>query len=203
MKTHLLVVVAACSLCGLIAQVGCGRSPVAADSAARASVAEVDRSLILSQEPPGAISVANAKRIGKDGQQVAVVGWIAGSEQPIIQGRAAFTIVDLELPPLECAATPYSFCCMAKETLLPNLIMVKFVDDHGATLTKDARTLLGIKEGDVVVVQGRLQCHEDGTVSSIIAEKVFLRGPHEGMKSTGKTSHESQSEHHAQNVHHS
>jgi len=156
---------------------GCGGKSTAVPSgAAQAPSAAIDPSLVLAEEPAGAKSVAEIRRKGMDGEEVVVAGWIAGSMEPIIKGRAAFTMVDLELPAPECTTKPYSFCCMPKEALLPNLIMVKFVDAEGKTIAKDARELLGIKEGCIVVVRGRLECSEDGTVTSIAASGLFNRG---------------------------
>lgn len=131
---------------------------------------------MLAQEPAGAKNVAEVRQHGTDGEEVVVAGWVGGSLEPIIKGRAAFTMVDLGLPPLECTTKPYSYCCMPKEVLLPNLIMVKFVDGDGKTILKDARELLGIKEGCIVVVRGHLECSEDGTVNSIVANGLFNRG---------------------------
>lgn len=161
---------------------GCGGPSAATPSgtapsgAASTSSAALDPSLVLKEEPAGAKSVAEIRAEGKDDEEVVVVGWVAGSMEPIIKGRAAFTIVDLGLPAPECTAKPYSFCCMPKEALLPNLIMVKFVDADGKTILKDARELLGIKEGCVVVVRGRLECDENGKANSIVASALFNRG---------------------------
>jgi len=162
----------------LLVLAGCGGSSKAIDSA-KAPAAALDPSLVLKEEPAGAKSVAEIRAGGKDGEEVVVVGWVAGSMEPIIKGRAAFTIVDLGLPAPECTTKPYSFCCMPKEALLPNLIMVKFVDAEGKTILQDARELLGIKEGCIVVVRGRLECGDDGKASTIIASALFNRGYNE------------------------
>ncbi len=156
---------------------GCGGASTATPtSSARAPSAAPDPAFVLSEEPASPKNVAEVRKHGKDGEEVVVAGWIGGSETPIVQGRAAFTMVDLSMPPLECTEKPYSFCCLSKDALLPNLIMVKFVDDNGKTIPKDARELLGIKEGCVVVVRGRLECSEDGAVNAIAASGLYNRG---------------------------
>lgn len=156
---------------------GCGGSSTAnPSSAVEAEPVALDPSLVLKEEPADATTVAEVREKGKNGDEVVVAGWVAGSLEPIIKGRAAFTIVDLQLPAPECTTKPYSYCCMPKEALLPNLIMVKFVDADGKTILKDARGLLGIKEGCIVVVRGNLECSEDGTVNSIVANGLFDRG---------------------------
>ena len=164
---------------------GCGSSSTATSSSTgqTSSVATADTpsatpdpAYVLKEEPTGAKNVAEVREKGKNDEEVVVVGWVGGSLEPIIKGRAAFTMVDLELPAPECTTKPYSFCCMAKEALLPNLIMVKFVDADGKTILKDAHELLGIKGGCIVVVRGHLECSEDGKVNSIVANALFDRG---------------------------
>jgi hypothetical protein len=156
---------------------GCGGSSTATTSSPTTAKAVVpDPAYQLTELPPEFKSVAQVREQGTDGQEVVVQGWVAGSLQPIIEGRAAFTIVDLTLPLPECTEEPYSYCCLPKEMLLPNLIMVKFVDDEGRTIRKDARDLLGIQEGSIVVVRGRIECSEDGVVNCIVADGLFDRG---------------------------
>ncbi len=170
--TLMLIAVFAASLLS-----GCGGSSTATSSQpAEAEAVALDPSLLLAEEPAGALSVAEVREKGKDGDEIVVSGWIAGSPQPIIEGRAAFTIVDLSLAPMKCSEIPYSLCCMPKDTLLPKMVLVKFVDEHGKTILKDARGLLGIKEGSTVVVRGHARCSEDGKVTAILANSLYVRG---------------------------
>jgi len=180
-----VVTLALLVVCPLFLLSGCGGSSTATPSStaqtSSAATGETpsatpDPAYVLKEEPAGAKNVAEVREKGKDGEEVVVVGWVGGSMEPIIKGRAAFTMVDLQLPAPECTTKPYSFCCMPKEALLPNLIMVKFVDGDGKTILKDAHELLGIKEGCIVVVRGHLECSEDGKVNSIIANALFDRG---------------------------
>jgi hypothetical protein len=50
------------------------------------------------------------------------------------------------------------------------------VDGDGKTILKDAHGLLGIKEGSIVVVRGRVECSEEGKVNSLVANALFVRG---------------------------
>lgn len=156
---------------------GCGTGSAASSSSTTSprSVSP-NPAYLLTEAPADASSVAEVRREGQDGDEVVVVGWVAGSMEPIIPGRAAFTIVDMQLPVQACAPKPYSYCCMSKEDLLPNMVMVKFVDDDGRTILQDARELLGIREGSVVVIHGHVQCGEDGTVNSVVASGLFDAG---------------------------
>lgn len=170
--TLILLVVAAVSFLP-----GCGGNSTATPSQpAQTEPVKLDPSLVLVEEPAGALSVAEVRENAKDRDEVVVAGWIAGSKQPIIEGRAAFTIVDLNLPPMKCAKIPYSYCCMPKETLLPKVVLVKFVDEQGKTILKDARGLLGIKEGATVVIRGHAKCTEEGKVIAVLANGLYVRG---------------------------
>jgi len=156
---------------------GCGGSSTATSSqSTKAEAVKLDPSLVLAEEPAEPLGVAEVREKAKDGDEVVVAGWIAGSKQPIIEGRAAFTIVDLSLPPMKCAEIPYSFCCMPKQVLLPKLVLVKFVDEQGKTILKDARGLLGIKEGATVVIRGHAKCTEEGELAAILGSGLYVRG---------------------------
>ncbi len=155
---------------------GCGGSSNATTSTASKASVQLDPLLVLAEEPAGALSVAELRESAKEGDEVVVAGWIAGSRQPIVEGRAAFTIVDLNVPPMECTATPHTLCCVPKEVLLPRIVLVKFVDEQGKTILKDAHGLLGVKEGATVVVRGRVQCTEEGEVTALLADGVYMRG---------------------------
>jgi hypothetical protein len=156
------------AIIAVVFTLGCDRKPV--------ETVALDSTLILTDEPSGTVSVAEVLENGQDGDEVTVAGWVAGSQQPIIKGRAAFTIVDLNLPPMECSEIPHSYCCMPKDELLPNMVLVKFVDEEGKTILKDAHGLLGIGEAYTVVVQGRVQCTEEGEVSAILASGLYVLG---------------------------
>lgn len=58
---------------------------------------------------------------------------------------------------------------MAKGTVL-----VKFVDDAGKTLSQDARSFLGLKELNTVVIQGRV-LRDEGNSLSVVASGVFIK----------------------------
>jgi len=129
---------------------------------------------LLSAEPAGARSVTDVRMDAPDKAQVVVVGRIAGGKEPLVAGRAAFTIVDLALEPCE-DESPWVYCCTPPEDLAQAMVLVKFVDGDGKTLTQDARTLLGVKEWTTVVVHGHVQRDEAGQLRAIVADGLFVR----------------------------
>ena len=70
---------------------------------------------LLMTEPEGAADVIKVREVAKDQEDVVIVGRIGGSENPWVDGRAAFSIVDPSLKScLECGSEgcpkPWDYC---------------------------------------------------------------------------------------------
>lgn len=159
---------------GLVAA-GCGRvseSPTAGSSGGAATAG--GSSYRLPSEPAGAKDVKVARSSAKDDEEVVVVGRIGGDANPWIDDVAAFTIIDLALKPCEeDCATPWDYCCDLDE-LPKSKAMVKVVDGNGGVVPTESRQLLGVKELQTVVVQGKAKRDEAGNLT-ILASGVFVR----------------------------
>jgi len=134
---------------------------------------------VLHTEPTDAKGVKELRKSAKDGDDLVVVGRVGGSPKPLVDGRAAFTIVDESLTP--CSArpgdtcdTPWDYCCESKEDLAAATVMIKFVDATGKTLPQDAKTLLGITPLKTVVVRGRAKRDVDGNLT-VVASALYIR----------------------------
>lgn len=133
---------------------------------------------LLKEEPADAKPVADTKKDAKDGDSVTLVGRIGGSEKPFVDGRASFTIVDTKLVPCserpgDSCTTPWDYCCDTDQ-LPANMASIKLVDDAGKTLAVDAKTGLGLKELQTVVVQGKAKRDEAGNLS-VLASGIFVK----------------------------
>ena len=161
---------------GAVLASGCGDSNGSSNQPAvsQNQHSHAAKGFVLAAEPGGATGVIDLRKEAQDGDEVVVIGRIAGSKEPIIKGRAAFTIVDLSLEACE-DDQPWVMCCTPKEDLLPAMVMVKFVDDKGNTLAQDARQLLGVKEWQTVIVKGEAIRDVDGNLTSVIAEGIFIK----------------------------
>jgi hypothetical protein len=133
----------------------------------------------LASEPAGAKSVIAVRKQAKDGDATVVVGRVGGSQKPMVEGRAAFTIVDTSL--LTCkqtegdaCATPWDYCCEPKDNLARATVMVKFVNAEGKTIAEGADSLLGIKPLETLVVQGVAKRDTDGNLT-ILASKLYRK----------------------------
>jgi hypothetical protein len=107
-----------------------------------------------------------------------MVGRIGGTANPWIDGRAAFTVLDAsmtvvaESEDMAEGAICTEECCDAERATCTAL--VKIVDPQGSLVSVDSRQLLGVKESDMVVVQGRAQKDDKGNFV-MLADRVYIR----------------------------
>lgn len=157
---------------------GCqqGSAP-ATESASNERSAVAGSSYLLSVEPAGAKGVIAVRETAADGDDVLVVGRIGGSENPWIDGRAVFSIVDNSLQACSDIAgdtckTPWDYCCETPK-LPESTALIKVVDETDNIVGVDARGLLGVKELSTVVVQGKAKRDESGNLT-VLATGVYV-----------------------------
>jgi hypothetical protein len=141
-----------------------------------AAAAAPDATYVLATEPEGAAGVGEVRESSNDKDEVTVVGRIGGSEEPFVDGLAAFTIVDPKVAHCseeEGCPTPWDYCCTQNE-VKDNIATVRVVDDQGQLVAQDAKELLGVKELSTVVVKGTAQRDDQGNLT-VLAEKVFVK----------------------------
>lgn len=132
----------------------------ATDSAAWAEidVAAIRGAMLLADEPAGAVSIADAKAtLGPTPQPVVVAGRIGGrGTSPFGKNEATFSM--LEVPTDDHAAKPghkaedCPFC--RKRAANSPIAAVSFAGGDGTVIPLDAEKLLGVAEGQDVVVKG-------------------------------------------------
>ena len=135
---------------------------------------------LLADEPVGARGVLEVKGDVKDGDVVLVVGRVGGRVDPFVKGRASFTIVDPSLKscsdrPGDNCETPWDYCCEHPNDLARATLFVKFTDEEGKAVERDARELLGIKPSQTVVVRGKAKRDADGNLT-VLASALYARG---------------------------
>ncbi len=133
---------------------------------------------LLSAEPQGAEDVIKVRENAGDEEDVVIVGRIGGSENPWIEGRAAFSIVDPSLKacsdiPGDGCPKPWDYCCET-DKLPTATALVKFVDEQGNLIEGDARELLNVKELQTVVIRGKAIRDDAGNLT-ILANGLFVR----------------------------
>ena len=173
MKQH-LVVITGSVLAGLL--IGCSQDT---KQAKPLSGSTVNRSpFLLSMEPQVATSVIKVRENVSDGDDVVIVGRIGGSENPWIEGRAAFSIVDGSLKACsdiegDNCPQPWDYCCETSK--LPSATaLVKIVDEGGNLVATDARELLGVKELSTVIINGKAKRDDVGNLT-VLANSVYIK----------------------------
>jgi hypothetical protein len=133
---------------------------------------------LLTSEPEGAQEVIDARKDAEDDKPIVVVGRIGGGQNPWIEGRAAFSIVDNSLKacsdiPGDACPTPWDYCCQT-DKLPTATALVKVVDESGELIKTDARKLLHLKELETVVVHGKAQRDDAGNLT-VLADGIYVR----------------------------
>lgn len=167
-------------LIGLAAGCGPTPGPKAGDGPGAKgdpSAAADGKKYLLLSEPAGARGVLEARKQAKDGDDIVLVGHIAGSKKPFVEGRASFAVLDLSISPCpveEGCPTPWDCCCTDPKELREATAQVKFVGGDGKTVGVGAKELLGVKELSVVVVKGKASRDEKGNLT-VVASSLFPR----------------------------
>lgn len=168
-KANLMI---ACTLAMLM---GCGDSGETA-TIVKPTPTVGNAAYVMTSEPADAMPVGEARQSVEDEQAVILVGTIGGSSEPFVDGLAAFTIVDTNVPYCadeEGCPTPWDYCC-TQDQVKDNIATVMIVDEAGKPVAEDARQWLGVKELSTVVVQGKAVRDDAGNLT-VAATKVFVR----------------------------
>lgn len=149
-------------------------------SAAAPGAPAIDEGYLLKEEPKEVAEVLAVREKAKDQQDLFVVGRIGGKKNPWIKGIAAFPIVDRSLQSCDQKGhncpTPWDYCCSVN--LSKAMVLVIVADEKGQPVKRDARELLGVKELDTVVVQGKARRDKAGNVV-IMASKLHIHTDNE------------------------
>ena len=133
---------------------------------------------VLAEEPGEVNTVIDARKSASDDDEVVLIGKIGGSENPWIEGRAIFTLVDESLKscdqiPGDNCPVPWDYCC-ATDKLKDASALIKVVDENGQPIKTDARELLGVRELTRVVVKGKAKRDDAGNLT-VLASSVFIK----------------------------
>jgi hypothetical protein len=161
----------------LTAIVGCRRAEDPAVVAQRAKY-------LLNEEPAGALGVteAHAQVTGQADatRPLVLVGRIgAGSDPTWDPHEAAFVISDpaAELPDHEHGASHDDncpFCQAKKQATMTSTALIRVVDEKGQVVAMNAKKLLALAEGQIVVVRGTASIDSLGHLV-VAADGVYAR----------------------------
>jgi hypothetical protein len=141
-----------------------------------AAWAETGRQYLLAAEPPDARPVIELRQLVEQAgrlEDISLVGRIDGLSQPTWDpDRAAFMVADTSLVRDEAEqdgapqhdADNCPFCRAKTKRELAGLAMVEIVDQGGQVLPVAAQKLLGLSQGQTVVVRGDATLDALGTL---------------------------------------
>ncbi len=158
---------------GLLSLVGCNRAPSETATTTTLQCAAVSSfNVLLPSEPSGAKGVIDLRLESKDEEDVVMIGRIGGAEQPWVDGRAAFVVIDPSVELCDEAGDGVCACCQDK--VCDATALVKVVDRNGKLLKSDARDLLNVKGNELVVVSGTAKRDDAGNLT-ILASGIYVR----------------------------
>lgn len=155
-------------------------SKPAAGSAPTASAAALPAGVVV-RGPADGPGVGSAKPGAKVGQTITVVGRIGGSENPFVDGRAVFTIVDpalkscSDMGDADHCATPWDYCCEPRESLKRNTATVEIAGADGRPLPLSVRGLEGLEPAATIAVTGTVTEANDAGLLVIRATRIAVK----------------------------
>ena len=122
--------------------------------------------LFLTAAPADAKDVKAAKSGLKAGDKVVLLGRIGGSEEPFVEERAMFTLVDQGLKYCgqdnkdDHCKTPWDYCCESADDIAANTATVQVVSADGKPLKTGLNGVRGLKPLAMVAVVGTVATAE-------------------------------------------
>jgi hypothetical protein len=147
---------------------GCGRLET--------EMASARARFLLAEEPADALGVLDVREAATTGE-VVVVGQVGGVPEPWSKGQAVFIIIDPAAGEDDghlCSDPGCPFCANKKQAENEAIAVVQFVDDRGKVLPLDARELFGLEVQQTVVVRGRANVDELGSLI-LSANGLYIR----------------------------
>ena len=164
MKLNSLVLIASI---GVALAAGCDREAKnnVGGNAQQQGADSLPAGLVLASAPGDAQDVTAAKKDAAKDKEVVIKGVIAGSEKPIADGRAVFTLADVSLEtcdkmPGDKCKTPWDACCADPAAITAKSVTVQVVGADGKPLKAALNGVGGIAPLKQVVVKGKVSSAE-------------------------------------------
>jgi len=164
--------------------VGCGGGGTSDESgdtsASNASTSEqVD--WLLDEAPSEPKSVRETKASAHEGDTVIVHARIGGRTEPMSEGSAVFTVMDMSIPHCgengdDLCPKPWDYCCETPESIKANAATVRLVANDGSSVSVDPRRA-GLKELDEIIIVGTVGPRPTNDVLTILATGVHRMTP--------------------------
>lgn len=149
-------------LCAL-ALVSCNKSETTASSApqhAASAPSPALKAIIDASVAGEAKAIHVARESAKPGDTITVTGRVMGTDDPFVEGRAAFVLGDTDLltpcneRPDDNCATPWDNCCDSKEDKKLGTATIQIIDAEGRVLKEPIEGVGGIAKLSRLSVSG-------------------------------------------------
>ena len=117
-------------------------------------------SVLLTELPTDAISVADAFANPTPGTEVIVTGEVMGNEEPFIENRAMLVLGDpTQITPCnrnhdDGCQTPWDVCCDDPDVIKKSIATIQILDEEGRPLKEGLKGLGGMQELTTLTVVG-------------------------------------------------
>lgn len=180
MKTVPRWILAAVGISLFVSLAGCGAT--SSETAARA-LDPAGTQFLLTQEPVDAVSIATIVENQEASESASpvthtVIGRIhAGEYDPFSEGVASFLVSELPDPNHGDGSAEHAdncpFCKREADQLIKAI--VEFQSPEGSVMPIDARQLLGVSAGDIVVIEGECFYDEALDMVKVAATGIYRR----------------------------
>lgn len=149
-------------------------------AAPAAQSAAIPTALFLAEAPADAKEVKAAKAGAKVGDKVTLHGRIGGSVDPFVEGRAVFTLMDMELPPCNAnpddhCTTPWDYCCETAADIAASAATIQVAGADGMPIKAGLKGAGNLKELDEIIVVGKVAQAEAGKVLVVNADGIYRK----------------------------
>jgi hypothetical protein len=137
-------------------------------------------SLLVTEAPADALSIAKLRTTAKVGDEVVFSGKIIGNTTVLIDGRAIMVMGDpkkitsCDLMHGDNCKTPWDVCCDDHDVIKNSIVTVQVVDADGKPMKQGFRNVGGIKELTNLVVSGKVAEGSNGANMLISATSLFV-----------------------------
>jgi hypothetical protein len=130
-------------------------------------------------ESPIPIHIARSK--AKPNQEITVSGMVMGSDEPFVEGRAAFLLGDPEkltpcnTIPSDTCSTPWDNCCDTPESKKIGIATIQVIGVDGRVFKESIKSKKGLTHLSKIIVKGKVA--EISTEESLVinAESIYIQ----------------------------
>ncbi len=149
----------------------CGGEKAEPEETASVDLNPVLEGVFEETEPATSITVVEARKSAKPGEEIIVTGKVAGAMSPFTEGFATVVLADqaletCDLIPGDMCETPWDACCVETAVIQSMRMSIQVLGEDGRPVMQSLGGVRGMKELDTLVVTGTVA--EESTAENLI-----------------------------------